>query len=163
MQVADICVTKLSHHCCHDDLPPARCLAINTLRPRHNGRHFANDIFNWIFSNENVWTSINILLKFVPKGQINNIPSLVQMMAWSRPSDKPLSEPMMVSSLEHICVTRSQWVYWTIAVLLFVGPTGKKLWNYALHNMILIQENWLKDGVCKMMVNLPRHRRVNSL
>ena len=41
---------------------------------------------------------------------INNIPTLVQVMAWCRPGDKPLSEPMMVSSLTHICVTRPQWV-----------------------------------------------------
>ena len=40
----------------------------------------------------------------------NNMPSLVQMMAWRRPGDKPLSEPMMVSLLTHICVTRPQWV-----------------------------------------------------
>ena len=31
-------------------------------------------------------------------------------MAWRRSGDKPLSEPMMVSSLTHICVTRPQWV-----------------------------------------------------
>ena len=31
-------------------------------------------------------------------------------MAWRRPSDKPLSEPMMVSLLTHICLTRLQWV-----------------------------------------------------
>ena len=31
-------------------------------------------------------------------------------MAWHRPGDKPLSEPMMVSLLMHICVTRPQWV-----------------------------------------------------
>ena len=35
-------------------------------------------------------------LKFVPKGPINNIPALVQIMAWRRPGDKPLSEPMLV-------------------------------------------------------------------
>ena len=29
-------------------------------------------------------------------------------MAWRRPGDKPLSEPMMVSLLKHICVTRPQ-------------------------------------------------------
>ena len=34
----------------------------------------------------------------------------VQIMAWRRPSDKPLSEPMMVSLLTHICVTRPKWV-----------------------------------------------------
>ena len=31
-------------------------------------------------------------------------------MAWRRPGDKPLSEPMMVGVLTHICVTRPQWV-----------------------------------------------------
>ena len=65
---------------------------VNTLRPRQNGRHFTDDIF----LNENIWISIKISLKFVPKGPINNIPALVQIMAWRRPGDKPLSEPMMV-------------------------------------------------------------------
>ena len=36
-------------------------------------------------------------MKFVPKGPINNIPAMVQIMAWRRPGDKPLSEPMVVS------------------------------------------------------------------
>ena len=31
-------------------------------------------------------------------------------MAWRRPGDKPLSEPMIVSVLTQICVTRPQWV-----------------------------------------------------
>ena len=35
---------------------------------------------------------------------------MVQKMAWRRPGDKPLSEPMLVILLTHICVTRSQWV-----------------------------------------------------
>ena len=52
--------------------------------------------------------SLKISLKFVPKVRINNIPALVQIMAWRRPGDKPLSEPMMVSLLTHICVTRPQ-------------------------------------------------------
>ena len=55
---------------------------INTLRPRQNGRHFADDIFKWIFLNENVWIASKISLKFVPQGPINNIPALVQIMAW---------------------------------------------------------------------------------
>ena len=41
---------------------------------------------------------------------MNNIQALVQIMAWCRPGDKPLSEPMMVSLLTHVCVTRSQWL-----------------------------------------------------
>ena len=40
---------------------------------------------------------IDISLNFLPKGHINNIPALVQMMAWCWPGDKPFSEPMMVS------------------------------------------------------------------
>ena len=35
---------------------------------------------------------------------------MVQIMAWRRPGDKPLSEPMMVSLPTHICVARPQWV-----------------------------------------------------
>ena len=31
-------------------------------------------------------------------------------MAWRLPGDKPLSEPMMVSLLTHICIIRPQWV-----------------------------------------------------
>ena len=85
---------------------------VNTLRLRQDGRHFPDDIFKCIFLNENVLISIKISLKFVPKGPINKIPALAQIMAWRRPGGKPLSEPMMVSLLMHICVTRPQWVKW---------------------------------------------------
>ena len=83
---------------------------INTLRPRQNRRHFADDIFKCIFLNENARISLKISLKFVPMVRINNIPALVQIMAWRRLGAKPLSEPMMVSLLTHICITRPQWV-----------------------------------------------------
>ena len=83
---------------------------INTLRPRQNDRHFPDDIFKRIFLNENVWISIKISPKFVPKGPINNIPALVQIMAWRRPGHKPLSEPKLVSWTTHLCLTRPQWV-----------------------------------------------------
>ena len=43
-------------------------------------------------------------------GPINNIPALVQIMAWRRPGDKPLSEPMLIFVPTHICVTRPQGV-----------------------------------------------------
>ena len=88
----------------------ANIMPVNTLRPRRNEQHWADDIFKRIFFNENVWVSIKIWLKFVPKGPINNIPALVRIMAWRRSGDKPLSEPMMVSLPTHICVTRPQWV-----------------------------------------------------
>ena len=85
-------------------------IVFNTLRPGQNGWHFLDNIFKCIFLNENVWIPIKISLKFVPKGPINNIPALVQIMAWRRSGNKPLSEPMMVSLLMHLCVTRPQWV-----------------------------------------------------
>ena len=68
------------------------------------------DNFNCIFLNEIVQISIKISLEFVPKVQINNNSALVQIMAWRQPGDKLLSEPMIVSFLTHICVTRPQWV-----------------------------------------------------
>ena len=83
---------------------------VNTLRPRQNGRHFPHDIFKCIFLTENIWISLKISLKFVPKIWINNIPALVQIMVWRRQGDKPLSESMMVSLLTQICGTRPQWV-----------------------------------------------------
>ena len=59
----------------------------------------------------NAFSSMKIYeLKFVPKGRIINIPALVQIMAWCRLGNKPLSERMMVGLLTHICVTRPQWV-----------------------------------------------------
>ena len=69
---------------------------------------FQTTFFKSIFFNENVPILIKISLTFVPKAPINNIPALVQIMAWRLPGDKPLSEPMMVSLLTHICVTRSK-------------------------------------------------------
>ena len=71
----NICVTQLQW------VKSALCLLMcshflsifNILRPRQNGRHFAADIFTCIFLNENVWISIKISLKFLPKGPINII------------------------------------------------------------------------------------------
>ena len=47
----------------------------NTLRARQDGHHFPDDILKWIFVNENL-ILIKISLKFVLRGQINNIPEL---------------------------------------------------------------------------------------
>ena len=58
------------------------------------------DIFKRIFLHENIWNLTKISLKCVPSGPIYNIPALVLIMAWHQPGDKPLSEPMMVSSTD---------------------------------------------------------------
>ena len=62
-----------------------------------NGRYFPDDIFKCLFLNETAWISIKISLKFLPKGPINNIPALVQIMAWRGQGNKPLSEPILAS------------------------------------------------------------------
>ena len=82
---------------------------LNTLMPRQNGRHLADNIFRCIFLNENIWISIKVSLKFVPKGPIDNFPAVVQIMVWRRSSEKPLSELMLVSLLTHLCTARPQW------------------------------------------------------
>ena len=63
---------------------------------------FADGTLKPIFLNENIRISIKIWLKIVPKVPINNIPELVQIMAWRR--------PMMVRLPTLISVTRLQWV-----------------------------------------------------
>ena len=83
---------------------------IFTLRHRQNGCHFTDDIFKCIFLNENIWISIEIPLKFVPKSPIKNIPALVQITLWCWSGYKLLSWLMMVSLLTHIGFTWPQWV-----------------------------------------------------
>ena len=43
-------------------------------------------------------------------GSINNIPALVQIMAWLQPGDKQLHETTMFSLLTHIYITQPQRV-----------------------------------------------------
>ena len=80
---------------------------LNTLRPTRNRQQFNYSILIRIFFNESVWISIKISLKFVRKGPTNNIAALVQIIAWRRPGDKLLFEPVMVSLSTH----RPQWIY----------------------------------------------------
>ena len=68
--------------------------SINSSPLGQNRCHLADDIYRCIFVNENFFILIKISLKFVPEGPINNIQALVQVMAWRRIGDKPLSEPM---------------------------------------------------------------------
>ena len=116
---------------------------LNTLRPRQNGCHFADDTFHPIFVNENVRIAFKFSLEFVPKGPINNIPALVQIMAWCHPGNKPLSEPVMVSLLTHICVTRPQWVKVLYMVeQIHVGVAGSRVDIDDRHWSIRLCAHW---------------------
>ena len=91
---------------------------INTLRPR---QCFQMNFLDWKYMNFDK-NSIEV----VPRDPISNIPALAQIMAWRRPGDKPLSEPMTVSLLTHICVTRPQWVKigYTLCLSYFIPGTS---------------------------------------
>ena len=71
-------------------------LCFNTLRPRRNGRHFADNILKCIFVNKTFWILNKISLKYVPQGLINNKAALVQIMDWRLTGNKPLFEPMLI-------------------------------------------------------------------
>ena len=73
------------------------------------GHHYADDIFKCIFLNENVWIARKKSLNIFPEDPINNIQSLVQIMAWHLPCDRPLSETIMFGLLLHIYVSEPQW------------------------------------------------------
>ena len=67
---------------------------VNILRPRQNGRYFADGISN-AFSR---MKAFKISLKYIPFGIIynfDNVSALVQLKAWHRIGDKPLLVPMM--------------------------------------------------------------------
>ena len=65
------------------------------ISPGQNGRRFTDHMFRCIFVNQKFCIFIQISLKFVPKGQIDNKSALVQVMAWRWTGDKPLPAPML--------------------------------------------------------------------
>ena len=89
---------------------------------------------------------IKISLQFVPKGPINNIPALVQIMAWCRPGDKPLYEPMMVRLPMHICVTRPQWVNNSLILpyISYLIHIWGKAYETHLKNVLVLQKEFLR-------------------
>ena len=142
------------------------------MRSRQNGRHFADDIFKCIFLNENVLIPITISLKFVPKGPINNIPALVQIMAWRRPGDKPLSEQMMVSLPTHICVARPQWVkdkfhiefLYNFSECAAVSPaTAYEIRSQKWRTNIIIQSKYLMNWIYLCILHTLHHAHVHIL
>ena len=88
---------------------------VETKWPPFCRRHFQT----YIFWNENFGIFIQVALKFVPKGSVNNNPALVLMMEWCRTDDEPLSEPVMV--INGLVYVRHWWVYmrhWWVKLLI---------------------------------------------
>ena len=78
------------------------CTRFNTLKPRQNGAHFTDDMFMFkhVPVDENFWCLNKISLQYVPWGLIDYMAALVQIMAWRRSGDNPLSEPVVVCSTD---------------------------------------------------------------
>ena len=82
-------------------------------------------VFSWIKLYE---MRLRFHWRIFPKFTINNIPALDQLMARSRPGDKPLSEPKMVRLPTHICVTQPQW-FDIPPTYFFIFPEANAEWN----------------------------------
>ena len=72
-------------------------------------------IFQTTFSNTFSWMEIyefrwQFWWSLFLRVQLAIVQHLVHIMAWCKPDDKPLSEPMMVRISTNICVTCPQWV-----------------------------------------------------
>ena len=129
-------------------------IIINILRQRPNGQRFPDDILKGIFSNENVCIASKMLLKFVTMGPVNNIPSLVQIMAWRRQATSHYlnqcwlvyrrtytlpglnelmdyeNETKPETNICSMCHRSRDWLHWTINVSQsFQSITGADLWK----------------------------------
>ena len=92
----------------------------------HNTRHTE---FLWYFY-PYLPMPWSLSLRFVLKGPVDNIPALVLIMVWRQPGNKQLSEPMTVSLLTHMWVTRSQWVKgMDVLMIKLVSPVGFCAYN----------------------------------
>ena len=120
------------------------CDLINTLRPKQNRRHFADDTLKRTFVNENFRNSIKMSLKFVPKGPVNNY----------------LNQWWLVL-LTHICLTRPQWVN----NILYCWFTEKEKWcnPFMARVPLFYIWIWIKQKINNLYFIVPWHPVSRSL
>ena len=93
--------------------------AIQYIHSAHWGRYQMAAISPTTFSNVISWVKkLAFRLKF-----LCNIPTLVQIMAWWLPGDKPLIEPIVVKLSTYMCVTRPQWAKSPISIVIYQFTT----------------------------------------
>ena len=142
--------------------------------------------FMRIFLKENnVNILISISLKFVPGCSVNNLPTLVEIMAWRRSGDKPLSKRGIPRENEnwikilahppplvlHICIRESDehcFRYWLVAysapshylnewwIIVKQTIRNKLPWNSSQNTKFLIHVNAFEKIVCEMEAILSR-------
>ena len=128
-----------------------------------------SNAFSWM---KKMYILIKISLKFVPKGPINNIPAQVQIMAWRRPGDKPLSESMMAWFTDtDMCHSASELNQQNDNMTLHITvPSVRRnhsthgfsrqrtlMWNYGIHPFRAAMEHGIdfirhRLYICKLMV-----------
>ena len=85
--------------------------------------------------------------------------TVVQIMAWRRPGDKPLSDPMVVSLETHICVTWLQWVKY-MPISLKVHQYSETIGGLAFLCCLILDEFspcWVTPVLCKRRVLVVNH------
>ena len=94
--------------------------AINTLKPRQNGPHLADDIFKYIFLNKKVWIVNKIFLNFITKGPIDNESSLTFLCNGLVPQ-------------QAIIWTNDGLIFWRIHTSLYLNEL-RQPWPFGLAN-----------------------------
>ena len=93
-------VALRSYHIYQDVKGLNYLLLLTSSSPGTKWSSFRRRCFQMHFREWEICILIKMSLKFVPKGPIENIPALVQIMAWRRIGDKLLLEPMLNRSAD---------------------------------------------------------------
>ena len=105
------CQKKIIDYTYRSTYRSCKILEINPLRTRQNECHFANDVSKWIFLNENYEFRLNFQWSLFLRAQSTILLHWFKCsLVWCRRDDKPLSGPLTIILVTHVCVTRSQWV-----------------------------------------------------
>ena len=94
------------------------------------GAILAEDNFKCIFLNEYDRIPIQISLRFAFRSSIDNKPALVQVMAWRRIGDKPLSEPMLTQFTD---------IYAALGGDESINHIAVSMVNYGISNTIVME------------------------
>ena len=120
----------------------------------------AGDSFKYIFLNENELMSIQISLKFVPIVPIDNKSALVQVMAWRRTGDKPLSEAMMTQFTDAYMRHQGEMSFKKIlsyliaCYILELWSGGWKIYTMAWNRR---RKSWSKSPGSYIQIEAPHH------
>ena len=86
---------------------------VNTLRPGQDGRHFGRQHFRLHFLEWNFFNFTQNFTEICYLDLIDNMSALVQIMAWPRTGDKPLSEAMLLCCVDaYVSLSLNKLTHW---------------------------------------------------